>query len=128
MNLSVSSLRELLDRERAKTADKDSTGGSGEENGRAPTGATSGGTGPNRNRRFQSSMVGMTSPTRNKENPGTRDPTRNRTRSHHLYPRYPDRSPGLRTFASPSPTKLFDVGQCPDVLIRGGNGPSSKPC
>ena len=121
MNLSVSSLHELLDRERAKkTADKDSTGGSGEENGRAPTGAASGGTGPNRNRRFQSSMVGYDVSDQEQETLAqeiqretARDPTT-----------YILDILTAVLASEPSPallTKLFDVwDNVLDVLIRGG--------
>lgn len=59
MNLSVTSLRELLDRERAqKTAGKDGAAGSdAQENGTATSGTT-GGNSASRHRRLQPSVVG----------------------------------------------------------------------
>ena len=59
MNMSVSSLRELLDRERArKTGDKDSSPGSSDQEGSQNSGAPSSGNGTSRNRRFQPNVVG----------------------------------------------------------------------
>ena len=59
MNLSVESLRELLDRERAhKTADTEGASGSAELDRSTAESGSAGGTGASRNRRLQPSLVG----------------------------------------------------------------------